>query len=347
MSGEPKPITIHGGGLAGLTAGIALRKYDVPVTILEAGSYPRHRVCGEFISGVGVDVLRRLGVWSKVEERGVHEATTVAFSCSESVGKPAALPASAWCVSRHALDDTLAKSFVQRGGVLLSNQRATWKAEEGMVRATGRIPQQESTGYRQIGFKAHVRGVRLLADLEMHHSPQSYVGLCRLPDDIVNVCGLIRTERPLTELKNGWQDWIRGCGGESLAARLRSAEFDTESFCVVAGLNYTQNGTSVADLSSIGDAAHMIPPITGNGMSMAFESAELAAGPLSDYAKGLIDWQTALTSLHSAKRRRFSRRLKWANRLQGWLLSERSRIPAAALVRYSRLALPILFRLTR
>ncbi|HZI32692.1 MAG TPA: NAD(P)-binding protein, partial [Candidatus Binatia bacterium] len=48
-----KSITIVGGGLAGLTLGIGLRRRDVPVTILEAGEYPRHRVCGEFISGRG------------------------------------------------------------------------------------------------------------------------------------------------------------------------------------------------------------------------------------------------------------------------------------------------------
>ena len=52
-----KPITIVGGGLAGLTLGIGLRQRGVPVTIWEAGRYPRHRVCGEFISGNGQAVL--------------------------------------------------------------------------------------------------------------------------------------------------------------------------------------------------------------------------------------------------------------------------------------------------
>ena len=54
-----KPIQIVGGGLAGLTLGIALRKKEIPVAIFEAGNYPRHRVCGEFISGRGLEIRRR------------------------------------------------------------------------------------------------------------------------------------------------------------------------------------------------------------------------------------------------------------------------------------------------
>jgi 2-polyprenyl-6-methoxyphenol hydroxylase-like FAD-dependent oxidoreductase len=45
------PVTIVGGGLAGLTLGIALRQHNVPVQLHEAGHDPRHRVCGEFTSG--------------------------------------------------------------------------------------------------------------------------------------------------------------------------------------------------------------------------------------------------------------------------------------------------------
>ncbi len=74
-----KPITIVGGGLAGLTLGIALRRRGVPVILCEAGHYPRHRVCGEFISGRGLEVLARLGLHERFAAAGARTAITAAF----------------------------------------------------------------------------------------------------------------------------------------------------------------------------------------------------------------------------------------------------------------------------
>ena len=55
-------ITIVGGGLAGLTLGILLRREGIEATVIEAGKYPRHRVCGEFISGHGRRILNELSL---------------------------------------------------------------------------------------------------------------------------------------------------------------------------------------------------------------------------------------------------------------------------------------------
>jgi 2-polyprenyl-6-methoxyphenol hydroxylase-like FAD-dependent oxidoreductase len=74
-----KTVSIIGGGLAGLTLGIALRRREVPIAIWEAGHYPRHRVCGEFISGRGQDVLERLGLGKSLVDAGAVAARTGAF----------------------------------------------------------------------------------------------------------------------------------------------------------------------------------------------------------------------------------------------------------------------------
>src|SRR5579863_6844543 len=106
-----KPVTIIGGGLAGLTLGIGLRQLDVPVTIHEAGRYPRHRVCGEFISGRGQATLARLGLQDLLVQSGAVNARTAAFySTTRSTGLRS-LPAAATCLSRFTLDAALARRF--------------------------------------------------------------------------------------------------------------------------------------------------------------------------------------------------------------------------------------------
>ena len=79
-----KAITVIGGGLAGLTLGIGLRQCGVPVTIWEAGRYPRHRVCGEFISGNGQAVLERLGLLPRCHQAGAVYACTAMFVAGAS-----------------------------------------------------------------------------------------------------------------------------------------------------------------------------------------------------------------------------------------------------------------------
>ena len=70
-----KVIEIAGGGLTGLSLGIALRERGVPVTLREASCYPRHRVCGEFINGVTEDTLRNLGIADIFHDALSHHST--------------------------------------------------------------------------------------------------------------------------------------------------------------------------------------------------------------------------------------------------------------------------------
>ena len=226
-----KPITIIGGGLAGLTLGIGLRRQGVPVTVWEAGHYPRHRVCGEFISGHGQETLARLGLRELFERAGAVSASTAAFFSATRSSPPRSLPARAICLSRFIMDELLANEFQKLGGELRAGQR--WPAvgvhasacpdrlkpelqPEGIVRATGRRLQPSGTGWRWFGLKVHARKVALIADLEMHVSPRGYVGLCRVDGGAVNVCGLFRRRAAENHVPQNWRDWLRGQTGSPL-----------------------------------------------------------------------------------------------------------------------------------
>ena len=312
-----RPLTIFGGGLAGLTLGIGLRARDIPVTVYEAGRYPRHRVCGEFISGRGLATLQRLGLSRLLRDAGAVEALTAAFFSTTRSSGPRPLPTPAVCLSRHALDAALAQRFRELGGQLIEARRGPGEIPgEGRILATGRRPPGNAREARWFGLKAHARNVSLAADLEMHFSPQGYVGLCQINGGEVNVCGLFRKRpAPNPEIQKS-RDLLRGQPGSLLHQRLASAEFDPNSFCAVAGLSLLPQKAAERTDFCLGDAVTMIPPVTGNGMSMAFESAEAALDPVSQWSRGEVSWGAARESFTRNCDSLFARRLRWAQWLQ-------------------------------
>jgi len=314
-----KPITIIGGGLAGLTLGIGLRQRGIPVTVLEAGHYPRHRVCGEFISGGGQEMLVRFGLRDLFLQAGASAARTAVFCSGRSQSPLRTLAAPALCLSRYQMDALLAEHFLALGGELQQGKRCQATSAEGMVHANGRRAQALENGWRWFGLKVHAQNVALVADLEMHHVPNGYVGLCRLRGDKVNVCGLFRRRAGAQDSARAWQGLLRGVPGSLLRERLANAVFQEDSFCSVAGLPPRARWNCQAHECSIGDAITMTPPVTGNGMSMAFESAEIAIEPLSRYSRGELDWSKAQETVARLCDRRFGRRLQWANWLQ-WMM---------------------------
>jgi 2-polyprenyl-6-methoxyphenol hydroxylase-like FAD-dependent oxidoreductase len=336
-----RPITIVGGGLAGLTLGIGLRQRGVPVKIFEAGIYPRHRVCGEFISGNGQAVLERLGLLARLEHAGAVRARTVMFVCGSNRSPVRQLAAPALCLSRHAMDALLAGSFQQLGGELLVNTRWTsGEYREGVVHASGRRAWVEGEKPRWFGVKAHVSrstSVKLEADLEMHLSPDGYIGVNRINNGEVNVCGLFRV-REGARRPESRQDWLRGETGSLLRERLGAAEFAPDSFCSVAGLQLKPQRAAAKKECCIGDALTMTPPVTGNGMSMAFESAEMAVESLAAYSEGKLNWPQARQQIARRCDAAFSRRLAWARLLQWVMISPAlTARPGAMLLRSDRL----------
>ncbi|HEY1170736.1 MAG TPA: FAD-dependent monooxygenase [Verrucomicrobiae bacterium] len=310
-----KPITIIGGGLAGLTLGIALRKEGVPVTIYEAGQYPRHRVCGEFLSGEGLEILRGWGIGDAAMREGAREAKTVKWYAEDTVTEVMSLPKPALCISRYRLDGILAEMFVKMGGHLLTGSRYTGDYGQGVVRATGRQVQTEAEGWRWIGIKAHATGVTLEADLEMHLRADAYVGMCQVENDRTNICGLFRTKEPIGELKTRWEGLLLGGKNYTLTKKLKNVTFDKESLSFVAGLPIKSFQNDDIGVLSVGDSSAMIPPVTGNGMSLAVESGRLASEAILGYSMAERDWGATQALVHQSYVRRYGGRLRWA----GWL----------------------------
>ena len=328
-------VEIIGGGLAGLALGLGLRARGVPVRIIEAGEYPRHRVCGEFITGLDHDTRRELQLTDILA--GARQARGVLWS---EPGRPSVrhdLPEVALCLSRYHLDESMASAFAAAGGDLRTGCRGPSDAQPVRIMASGRRPQ---AGSRWVGLKQHFHQLDLREDLELHLGQGAYVGLTRIEGRAVNVCGLF--PRPGRGEACGLIDRVRAAGLASLALRLESATPVEASACAVAGLDY---GRPASQLAALGDYHGLIPPFTGHGMTVAMQSAALAARRLEPWARGRFAWDETLALLQQDLRRRFARKLAWGRVLHPWLLAPHGRRVVHLLHRWGALPLGPLYRL--
>lgn len=318
----PRSIEIVGGGLAGLSLGLALRRAGVPVVLHEAGVYPRHRVCGEFITGLDAATRDRLGLEPFLADALRHRE--VAWFRRAVPLHRHTLPEPALALGRDVLDQRLAEAFVAAGGELHTRSRLDPQpAPPGRVFAHGRHTVAAGTPW--LGLKCHARDMPLSAELEVHLGEHAYVGLCALPDGRINVSGLFRRRSGLAlDRDAALSAYLRAVGLDALAERLADAEVDPASRCAVAGLAFGRAPRSgISDRLLLGDAHALIPPFTGNGMTMAFQSAALALDPLLDWVRGAVAWPATVARVGERLRARFRLRLAAAALLHPALLRPR------------------------
>lgn len=304
-------IKIIGGGLTGLSLGIALRKLEVPVTLHEASQYPRHKVCGEFINGVKKSTLDYLGISPLFESALRHSKVDWFYKNKKFYSFKLSSPALA--ISRYSLDEMLAETFQDMGGELFTGSRMKAVESNGNVFACGRRLEKES---HWIGLKSHFSGLDLHSDLEMHIGNNCYLGLCRIEENKVNACGLFRKSEFADSSKgiNLLNQYLIKNGLNALAERLGDADPVEGAFKGVSAFSLGAVQKHEERLV-LGDYHSIIPPFTGNGMSMALESAEVACNPLAKYANGEDSWPQITESIKHGLNNKFKTRM----RLSGWI----------------------------
>ncbi|HEY4249156.1 MAG TPA: FAD-dependent monooxygenase [Lacunisphaera sp.] len=309
-----RKIEIVGGGLAGLSLGLALRRAGVAVTIFENGTYPRHRVCGEFITGLATSTIESLGLAPLLSDALSH-GEMAWFNRSEPP-RIHRLPSPALGLSRFTLDARLADAFTAGGGELKTSTRITDLAPRaGRIVATGRRPGKSPW----LGLKIHVHGLDLLRPLEFHLGDHAYVGLAQVENGAVNVCGLFKRRRLSAHGIDLICAYLNATGLTDLAEKFRYAKPDVDSFCSVAAVDFDRQVPRQTGVS-LGDHCAMTPPFTGNGMAMAFQSAEIALVPLIAYARSETNWNETCAAIYHAQARLFRLRLASAHLVHPYLL---------------------------
>jgi menaquinone-9 beta-reductase len=283
---------ILGGGVAGLCAARRLIELGIQPLVIEAGSYPSHKVCGEFISSSGVAILKK---WD-IHPLPIHQARW--HSSSQTLNFTFPIPAGS--LSHITLDPQLADQILNQGGKLLTKTRVqdlspsfslkeshTLQLSSGetifakhLLIAAGRLPHFSgpSPRKRYMGFKAHFTGLELQSTLHMFSFPGAYLGIAPIENGNANLACLAKMEN--VEKAFSHQHYMQNLlDAHPLLSRLLASGHNLfeewmEAYVPEFGLRSPPDWPRTY---WIGDATHTIPPASGNGLSLALASGYLAA----------------------------------------------------------------------
>ena len=258
-------LRIVGAGPAGSAAALAALDEGRSVELREKSRFPRHKVCGEFLSPEVAGVLDRLGVAREFAaahpsriDRLVLQFGTRTRTCK--------LPETAFGLSRYALDHLLLEAARARGAVLVRE----FSDERPDVIATGR-PGLAPKGKRLFGFKAHFRGP--VGDaVELHFFSGVYVGINTVEDGITNVCGL--APEPFLRARGFDFDTVLAAS-EPLAERVRPLARSMD-WLAVGPVSFGGGFRSSDGPYRAGDALGFVDPFTGTGILNALLTGRLA-----------------------------------------------------------------------
>jgi hypothetical protein len=255
-------VCIRGGGPAGCSAAIAALREGASVQLIEKAHFPRHKVCGEFLSSGIESALDRQGLWPQFQAlRPAHIRRMVIRAGATE--KMARLPDRSYGLSRYAFDSWLWNTAVAAG---------SHPVHDGIpdVITTGRRAIARRGG-RLFGFKAHFTGPVHDA-VELYFAGRMYVGLNCVEDGFTNVCGLAAEE----DLRR-WGFDVDTLIRRDPAIRNRLAPLTRSWDWIFTGPLRFGRQLAEPDAAYVaGDALSFVDPFTGSGILCAMLTGSLA-----------------------------------------------------------------------
>ena len=324
MSVMHHDVVVIGGGPAGCSAAIHLAGQGARVLLCEAGAYPHDKLCGEFLSPECAVLLARLGMAPPGELRA-RQLDVARITAPDGTSWEAPFPAPAWGLSRRTLDARLAERACAAGvelregtavagisgdlehGFTLETRRAGWASSGGpapgdavgarlVVGAYGkratldRLLGRRFLAHRQpyVAFKAHHAGPPLPGRIELHAFGGGYCGLSETEDGAANVCFLAHT--PVFAAAGDPEAFVRWMGAQNprLGDWLGRAERLDGRWLSIAQVPFVQKEALAGDVLMAGDAAGLVVPLAGDGISMALRGGELAAVHAAAFLAGSV-----------------------------------------------------------
>ncbi len=273
QEGRMPAIDIVGGGPAGSMAAITAARYGAPVRIFEKSAFPRHKVCGEFLSPAILTLLRRAGCETDFLKLGPSLLREMRLHFGAKVVRHI-LPEPAHGLSRYEFDRLLLQHAVKTGAELVRDHGSTAIPGHAAIWAAGRKSVAPPASERLFGFKAHFTGPVNDA-VELYFFENCYVGVSAIENGATNVCGLA-PERTLRACGFHPEELLARC--PALAERLRPLA-PVMDWLMTGPLVFSEQIGQPLDrrVYRAGDALGFIDPFTGSGMLNAMLTGELAA----------------------------------------------------------------------
>ncbi|MDI9366314.1 MAG: FAD-dependent monooxygenase [Flavobacterium sp.] len=329
-------VAIIGGGLAGLTLAIQCAKAGFVTALYEKESYPFHRVCGEYISLESKDFLESIGV--NISELQLPIINTLHITDGYGNLYHFKLPLGGFGISRFMLDELLYQQAQQAGvhiftetkvqNVVFNNQQfaiSTNKQQHKATIAVGSfgkrsnidiklkrpfINQKEGRLQNYVGIKYHIKYSHPADTIALHNFKNGYCGISKIEGDKYCLCYLT-TAQNLKANKGSIKQMEANILHQNpkLKSILTSAEFLYEEPLAISQISFSQKATVENHMLMVGDAAGLITPLCGNGMSMAMHGSKLAFTQIKAYLQNDISRKEMEVNFTKQWKAHFAKRL--------------------------------------
>lgn len=303
-------IVVIGGGLAGLCNAIHLSKFGKKVLLIEKNEYPKHKVCGEYISNEVFPYLQFLNI--NPFDYGAIKIDNFKLSTTESKMITAKLPLGGFGISRYKLDFILSEKAKENGVVILQETVVDVKYKDDVftvetkenkcfqskicIGAFGkrslidvklnRYFIKKKSPY--LGVKIHVKGNFQENLVALHNFKGGYCGVSKVENNAINLC-YITSFSSFKKYKNidDFQENVV-FKNKFLKEIFKNSKPVWNKPLSISQISFETKKPIENHLIMCGDAAGMIHPLCGNGMSMAIQSAQIASKLILNYLDGVV-----------------------------------------------------------